>query len=89
MPTRCARCGSLAGRGRDIQLPGAWVTYLQRERDLGTPVGKLSMPLCRECLPVVDDLREQLQEEETAEAIADRNALLDELEIDLLIDSGA
>ena len=84
MPKRCARCGSLAGRGRDLQVPNDWLAYLRRERDLTGPVGELTMPLCRTCYGDVDDLRDGLDSGEND--VEDRDALLDEIDLDALVD---
>jgi len=79
MPTRCAHCGDIAGRGRKLPVPGEWLSYLQNERGLSTPVGRLTMPLCPECYRELDDLLES----ETAVPEA-----LDEIDLTQLVDEG-
>jgi hypothetical protein len=81
MPTRCAHCGDIAGRGRSLPVPGDWLTYLQHERDLSAPVGRLTMPLCPDCYRELDGLRD-----------ADEDAVhaaLDGIDLDQLVDEGA
>lgn len=84
MPKTCARCGSLAGRGRELPVPGDWLSYLRSERDLSAPVGRLAMPLCPDCAREADPLLDA-----DADSLDDRNAFLDELTLDALIDEGA
>ncbi len=79
MPKRCARCDSFAGRGRELALPGDWVSYLQAEHDVPEPVGRLSMPLCTDCFAEFESARGD------AEPPAD---LLDAITPDRLIDEG-
>ncbi|MFB6173339.1 MAG: hypothetical protein ABEI39_01720 [Halobacteriales archaeon] len=86
MPTRCARCGAFAGRGRSMPVPGEWVSYLESERDLPSPVGRLSMPLCTDCYPEVEALRSDLEAGDATDA--DRDALLGDLDLDALVDEG-
>lgn len=82
MPTRCAHCGDIAGRGRSLPVPGEWLSYLQAERDLSTPVGRLTMPLCPDCYREIDGLQD-------AEDEAAVHAALDEIDLDQLVDEGA
>lgn len=80
MPTRCARCDAFAGRGRELSLPGDWVSYLRRERDVSEPVGTLKVPLCSDCSGGVEAIRD----EDDADAAAE---FLEEIAIDRLIDA--
>lgn len=89
MPKRCARCGAFAGRGRELPVPGDWIAYLRAERDLSPPVGRLSMPLCSECYPAVRDLRNAAEEGTESASEMDRDTLLDDLRLEMLIDEGA
>lgn len=82
MPTRCAYCGEIAGRGRNLPVPGDWLDYLTAERGLSAPVGRLSMPLCPDCYGDLDDLREAGE----TDAV---HAALDELDLAQLVDEGA
>ena len=79
MPTRCVRCGSFAGRGREMQVPAEWLSYLQRERGVSDPVGTLQMPLCTDCYGDVEGIRDGDDPEEW-------EALLDEIDVDQLVD---
>lgn len=81
MPTRCARCGDIAGRGRSLPVPGDWLSYLQGERGLSSPVGRLTMPLCPDCYRELDGLQD-------AEDEAAVHAALDALDLDQLVDEG-
>jgi len=81
MPSRCARCGAFSGRAREMPLPAAWLTYLQRERDVADPVGTLKLPLCPDCYGEAGEIRE-------GEETADRNAFLDSIETGRLVDEG-
>lgn len=81
MPTRCAHCGDIAGRGRSLPVPGDWLTYLQAERGLSAPVGRLTMPLCPDCYRELDGL------DDDDEAAV--HAALDEVDLDQLVDEGA
>lgn len=81
MPTRCARCGDIAGRGRSLPVPGDWLSYLQHERGLSAPVGRLTMPLCPDCYRELEDLDDADEDAVHAE--------LDEIELDQLVDEGA
>ncbi|MFB6087981.1 MAG: hypothetical protein ABEJ85_05620 [Haloarculaceae archaeon] len=78
MPKRCARCGDFAGRGRELVLPGEWVSFLRSERDVSDPVGTLKMPLCTDCYGDV----ESRVEGETPEE------LLDSIDLGRLVDEG-
>ncbi|MDZ7701598.1 MAG: hypothetical protein U5J98_05770 [Halobacteriales archaeon] len=82
MPTRCARCGEIAGRGRSLPVPADWLRYLEAERGLSSPVGRLTMPLCPDCYRELDGLDE-------ADDEADVHAALEELDLDQLVDQGA
>ena len=84
MPKTCARCGTMAGRGRGMALPGDWLSYLRAERDLSAPVGRLSMPLCRSCHGEVEAIRDGGDERAD-----ERDELLDGLDLDALVDEGA
>ena len=81
MPNRCARCGSFSGRAREMPLPAAWLSYLQRERGVADPVGTLKLPLCPDCYGDVDMIRDAGDEEA-------RDDLLDAIATDRLIDEG-
>lgn len=81
MPTRCARCGAIAGRGRSLPVPGDWLSYLERERGLSAPVGRLTMPLCPDCYREFDGLQ---PDDEGAV-----HATLDDIDLDQLVDEGA
>jgi hypothetical protein len=81
MPTRCARCGDIAGRARSLPVPGDWLSYLQGERDLSALVGRLTMPLCPDCYRELDGLTD-------ADEAAVHEAL-DEIDLDRLVDEGA
>jgi hypothetical protein len=81
MPTRCARCGDIAGRGRSLPVPGDWLSYLRDERELSAPVGRLSMPLCPGCYRELDGLRD-------ADDVAAVEAALDDLYLGQLVDEG-
>lgn len=81
MPTRCARCGDIAGRGRSLPVPADWLSYLRDERDLSAPVGRLTMPLCPDCYRDLDALRDGDDE-------AAVEAALDDLDLDQLVDEG-
>lgn len=82
MPTRCAHCGDIAGRGRSLPVPSDWLDYLRDERGLTRPVGRLTMPLCPSCYRELDDLHE------TGDGSA-VEAALDTLDLDQLVDEGA
>lgn len=82
MPARCARCGDLVGRGRSLPVAGPWLEYLRRERGLSSPVGRLTMPLCDECYPDLDALRQIEDEDELA-------PVLEEIALERLVDEGA
>lgn len=82
MPTRCAHCGDIAGRGRSLPVPGDWLSHLRDERDLSAPVGRLTMPLCPDCYRELDGLRD-------ADDEAAAHAALDELDLEQLVDEGA
>ena len=82
MPTRCARCGDIAGRGRSLPVAGAWLDYLRHERGLSAPVGRLTMPLCTDCYPDLDALRDVEDDEVLA-------PVLDDVDHDRLVDEGA
>lgn len=84
MPKTCARCGSLAGRGRELPVPGDWLSYLRSERDLSATVGRLAMPLCADCAGDVESLLDA-----DPDGSAEAEAFLDELALDALIDEGA
>ncbi len=79
MPTRCARCGDLAGRARSLPVPGDWLRYLEAERGLSSPVGRLTMPLCPDCYGELDGLEDEA-------AVHDE---LDGIDLDRLVDEGA
>lgn len=79
MPTRCAHCGDIAGRGRSLPVPADWLDYLEDERGLSSPVGRLTMPLCPSCYRELDGL----------EAEAAVEAALDAIDLDQLVDEGA
>lgn len=79
MPTRCVRCGSFAGRGREMSVPADWLSYLQRERGVSDPVGTLKMPLCPDCVSDVEAVRDGDDPEKWG-------ALLDEIDTDQLVD---
>lgn len=79
MPKRCARCGSLAGRGRELAVPAEWRRRLVDEHGLTEPMGTLKMPLCTDCY---GDVR-ALQEDGDGDAVDD---LLETLDTDALID---
>jgi hypothetical protein len=79
MPNRCARCDAFAGRGREMPVPGEWLSYLQRERDVPDPVGTLKMPLCTDCYAEVEEIRDGDDPEE-------REALLEAIHTDRLVD---
>ena len=81
MPTRCSHCGDIAGRGRSLPVPGEWLSYLQAERDLSAPVGRLTMPLCPDCYRELDGLRDADE--------AAVHAALDGIDLDQLVDEGA
>ena len=81
MPTRCARCGAIAGRGRSLPVTGAWLDYLRRERGLSAPVGRLTMPLCTDCYPDLEALRDVDDADDLA-------GTLDEVDLDRLVDEG-
>ena len=81
MPTRCAHCGDIAGRGRSLPVPGEWLSYLRAERDLSAPVGRLTMPLCPDCYRELDGLGDADE--------AAVHAALDEIDLDQLVDEGA
>jgi hypothetical protein len=81
MPTRCAHCGDIAGRGRSLPVPGDWLSYLQQERDLSAPVGRLTMPPCPDCYRELDGLGDA-DEPAVTEA-------LDALDLDQLVDEGS
>jgi len=85
MPTRCARCGDFAGRGRSLPVPGDWLTYLRAERDLSAPVGRLTMPLCPSCYRELDGLQDGADEAAVEAAV---EAVLDELDLAMLVDEG-
>lgn len=79
MPKRCARCGDLAGRGgTDFRLPGTWVAYLEREREVSASVGSLTAPLCRACA----------SDAETATEGGEWEPFVEDLDPDALIDEG-
>lgn len=82
MPTRCARCGDIAGRGRSLPVPGDWLSYLRDERGLSAPVGRLTMPLCPDCYRELD----ALQESDDPDAV---ESMLDGIDVDQLVDEGA
>ena len=81
MPTRCARCDDIAGRGRSLPVPGDWLAILEAERGLSSPVGRLTMPLCPDCYRELSDLRESDDD-------AAIEAVLDEVDLDQLVDEG-
>lgn len=81
MPTRCAYCGDIAGRGRSRPVPGDWLAYLRDERGLSKPVGRLTMPLCPDCHRELDGL----PDETDAAAV---QATLDAIDLDQLVDEG-
>lgn len=80
MPTRCAHCGDIAGRGRRLPVPGDWLGYLRDERGLSAPVGRLTMPLCPACYRELDALGDDDAALET---------VLDAIQLDQLVDEGA
>ena len=82
MPTRCAHCGDIAGRGRSLPVPADWLDYLVDERGLSAPVGRLTMPLCPSCYRELTDLRD-------ADDEAAVHAALDAVDPDQLVDEGA
>jgi hypothetical protein len=82
MPTRCAYCGEIAGRGRSLPVPSDWLDYLTAERGLSAPVGRLTMPLCPDCYGAL----EALGEDATDEAVRSE---LDALDLNQLVDEGA
>ncbi|MDX1744581.1 MAG: hypothetical protein R3324_01475 [Halobacteriales archaeon] len=84
MPKRCARCGEFAGRGRELPVPGDWLSYLRSERDLSAPVGRLVIPLCVTCAREADDLNDP-----DADRGPDAEAFLEELDLATLVDEGA
>ena len=84
MPKRCARCGEFAGRGRELPVPGAWLTYLRSDRDLTAPVGRLVIPLCVTCARDA----EHLNDPET-DLDDPQRAFLDDLDLTSLVDEGA
>ena len=79
MPKRCARCGDL-GRIREQPLPGDWLSYLESERGLSSPVGRITLPLCPSCYRDAEAL--------DGDGATDREAFLDELVLDRLVDEG-
>ncbi|MFB6354447.1 MAG: hypothetical protein ABEJ92_10225 [Halobacteriales archaeon] len=81
MPTRCARCGDIAGRGRSLPVPADWLSYLTDERGLSTPVGRLTMPLCPDCYRELEPLADGGDE-------AAVHAALDDIDLDQLVDEG-
>lgn len=80
MPSRCARCGTFSGRAREMPLPAAWLSYLQREHHVADPVGTLKLPLCPDCY---GDARELREADDT-----DPDAFLDAIETGRLVDEG-
>lgn len=80
MPKRCARCGSLAGRGRELAVPAEWRRRLIDERGVSAPMGTLKMPLCTDCYPEVRALQEEGTDGEIEDLLAglDTDALIDE-----------
>lgn len=73
----------MAGRGgRSLPVTGAWLSYLRDERGLSAPVGRLTMPLCADCYPEFDALRDVDDE-------ADLAGALDDVALDRLVDEGA
>lgn len=82
MPTRCAHCGDIAGRGRSLPVPAEWLAYLTDERGLSAPVGRLTMPLCPTCYRELSALEDG--DDETAVEDA-----LDEVDLTQLVDEGA
>ena len=83
MPKRCANCGTITGRAREMAVPVEWVRYLRRERGVSEPVGTLRMPLCTDCYRDVDRLLEGDVDPD------ERDEFLDGLDADALIDDGA
>lgn len=82
MPTRCAHCDDIAGRGRSLPVPGGWLSYLEEERGLSSPVGRLTMPLCPDCYRELDELQDSGGDVAVADA-------LDAIDLDHLVDEGA
>jgi len=81
MPSRCARCGAFSGRAREMPLPAAWLAYLKREHGVADPVGTLKLPLCPDCYREATDIAEAGNPDA-------RNAFLDAVEPERLIDEG-
>lgn len=63
-------------------MAAEWLAYLRDERDLSAPVGRLTMPLCTDCYPEFDALRD-------ADGDAELAGTLDEVDLDRLVDEGA
>lgn len=83
MPKRCARCGEFAGRGRELPVPAAWLSYLRSERDLSAPVGRLTMPLCVQCAREAED-----RNDPAGDLDDEDRAFLDDVDLMSLIDEG-
>ena len=81
MSKRCARCGELNPR-RSMQAPGAWVDHLETHHGLSSPVGRLVVPLCRECYAEADGLPADDLDDDT-------RAFLGELDTQALVDDVA
>lgn len=90
MTNACANCGEENAR-RQIGCPVEWANYLREERDV-IPIGRLVIPLCGECYPEFERLRETAldlgwyDEDIQGEIEAEIHALLDDLDTGAMID---